>query len=486
MAVERIQLRRGSTSEWQAANPKLSFGEPGVEITTQSEIKLKIGDGDSLWNDLPYFSPEQDLSQYYTSSQTNLLVSQAVAALVDSAPSTLNTLNELAEALADDANFSTTILSAIDGKADTVHTHTKSQITDFSHTHTKSDVTDFAHTHTISDVTNLQTSLDGKSDTSHTHLIEDVLLLEPELSNLNSYTENLDARVTALESEPDVTVPIATQTTRGIVYGTSSNTETAPTAIGFRALESDQMSSGFLIGNVALGGQAARSTTTGGSNIAIGYYTANGQTTGSGNTVIGTQAFNRNSTGSYNTIVGNAIQYLGASTNQDANNVMVGAMINANLNGAQSTNCIILGYNAQQSSVNTSNEVTIGNSSISSIRAQVTSITSLSDARDKADISELDQGLDFVNKLKPVRFSWNMRDGGKVGVPDFGFIAQDLVELEDSVEGHDWLQLTLRNNPEKLEATQGRLIPILVNAIKELSDKVDSLTAEIEELKNDR
>lgn len=33
------------------------------------------------------------------------------------------------------------------------HTHTKSQITDFSHTHTKSEITDFSHTHSWSSET---------------------------------------------------------------------------------------------------------------------------------------------------------------------------------------------------------------------------------------------------------------------------------------------------------------------------------------------
>jgi hypothetical protein len=38
-----------------------------------------------------------------------------------------------------------------------------------SHTHTKSDITDFTHSHIISDVTGLQTALDGKAASSHTH-----------------------------------------------------------------------------------------------------------------------------------------------------------------------------------------------------------------------------------------------------------------------------------------------------------------------------
>jgi hypothetical protein len=39
----------------------------------------------------------------------------------------------------------------------------------------------------------------------------------------------------------------------------------------------------------------------------------------------------------------------------------------------------------------------------------------------------------------------------------------------------EYLQLTYRDNPEKLEATQGRLIPILVKAIQELAAEVQAL-----------
>lgn len=62
------------------------------------------------------------------SINTNLEASKsyadsAVAALVDSAPDALNTLNELAAALGNDANFSTTILNKISEKADADHNH---------------------------------------------------------------------------------------------------------------------------------------------------------------------------------------------------------------------------------------------------------------------------------------------------------------------------------------------------------------------------
>lgn len=55
-----------------------------------------------------------DLSNY----ATNASVDTKIAALVDSSPTTLNTLNELAAALGDDPNFAATITTALGGKLD--------------------------------------------------------------------------------------------------------------------------------------------------------------------------------------------------------------------------------------------------------------------------------------------------------------------------------------------------------------------------------
>jgi hypothetical protein len=54
-----------------------------------------------------------DLSSYYTSSQ----VDSAIAAVVDAAPGTLDTLNELAAAINDDASFASTVTTALGSKA---------------------------------------------------------------------------------------------------------------------------------------------------------------------------------------------------------------------------------------------------------------------------------------------------------------------------------------------------------------------------------
>jgi microcystin-dependent protein len=65
--------------------------------------------------DVPSISPETILTTSVAAEvyATKTYADNAVSALVDSAPSTLNTLNELAAALGDDANFATTITNAL-------------------------------------------------------------------------------------------------------------------------------------------------------------------------------------------------------------------------------------------------------------------------------------------------------------------------------------------------------------------------------------
>jgi hypothetical protein len=48
-----IKLRRGTAAEWEVTNEILKLGEPGFEKDT---FKLKIGDGITAWNDLPYIT----------------------------------------------------------------------------------------------------------------------------------------------------------------------------------------------------------------------------------------------------------------------------------------------------------------------------------------------------------------------------------------------------------------------------------------------
>jgi hypothetical protein len=159
------------------------------------------------------------------------------------------------------------------------------------------------------------------------------------------------------------------------------------------------------------------------------------------------------------------------------NNTLIGK--EAGLNLTAGTNNTAIGYNALPAAANTSNSITLGNSSITTLRCAVTSITSLSDARDKKDVADLRAGLDFVNKLRPVEFVWDDRnEEGKHDVADFGFLAQDLKETQEDAEMADVLKLVYDENPEKLEASYGKLLPIMVKAIQELSAELKALKAE--------
>jgi hypothetical protein len=73
-----------------------------------------------------------------------------------------------------------------------------------------------------------------------------------------------------------------------------------------------------------------------------------------------------------------------------------------------------------------------------------------------------------------------MRTGEKVGIPEAGFIAQELDQVQQQFTATDYLNLVLKENPDRLEATPGKLIPVLVQAIQELSIEVDRLRAIVE------
>ena len=117
----------------------------------------------------------------------------------------------------------------------------------------------------------------------------------------------------------------------------------------------------------------------------------------------------------------------------------------------------------------------MGDINITTLRCQVTSITALSDQRDKTEIVDLEPWLDFVNGLRPVRFTWAMREeSANNGKPSVGFIAQELKSLQEQM-GITVPSLVYESNPDRIEASYGTLIPILVQSIKDLTAKVNKL-----------
>ena len=74
-----------------------------------------------------------------------------------------------------------------------------------------------------------------------------------------------------------------------------------------------------------------------------------------------------------------------------------------------------------------------------------------------------------------IRFTWEMREeSANNGKPSVGFIAQELKLLQEQT-GITIPSLVSDSNPDRLEASYGTLIPVLVQAIKELNDKLNKI-----------
>jgi len=170
MSTVRIQVRRGTASQWTSANPVLEAGEMGFESDTKY---LKFGDGTTAWTSLAYANdpgianltstltgyveitdigaisgvagldasknlivpgssiviegatdnafettlavtdPTADRTITFPNATGTVALTSDISALVNSAPGTLDTLNELAAALGNDANYSVTIANSL-------------------------------------------------------------------------------------------------------------------------------------------------------------------------------------------------------------------------------------------------------------------------------------------------------------------------------------------------------------------------------------
>lgn len=104
------QLYIWDGSAWDQAAFSISGSVTSFNTRTGA-VTLSSGDVTTALGYTPYNSTNPD--SYVTQSA----IDTSIASLVDSAPATLDTLNELAAALGDDANFSTTVTNSLAEKA---------------------------------------------------------------------------------------------------------------------------------------------------------------------------------------------------------------------------------------------------------------------------------------------------------------------------------------------------------------------------------
>jgi hypothetical protein len=198
-------------------------------------------------------------------------------------------------------------------------------------------------------------------------------------------------------------------------------------------------------------------------NVAVGYHAGYSMSTGYYNTCIGGEAGKPVTSGTNNTLLGSQ-----AGTSSSPS----GALTSSN------------------------NRIVLGDNNVSHLYCADTSISS-SDSRDKTDITDFTKGLDWIKALRPVTYRWDRRtwygtDEKPYGTPDgskkrnqlhIGFLAQEALEVEKT-NGYgsskdDMLIVNLNEDDMSYGMKYERLVPVLVNAIKELSAEVEQLKSQL-------
>jgi len=281
-----------------------------------------------------------------------------------------------------------------------------------------------------------------------------------------------------------ITTP-GTVTAQGITLSKGTTTNTDGIAIGSTALlvnttgvQNNAFGMNALSSNLdgaynnAFGFDALKNNISGALNNAFGDEALKANTTGSFNTGFGDSVLRANIAGRYNTAVGLNALISGTASN----NTAVGALALRNCTSG-SGNIAIGSLTAAEveapvfNVTTENNRVAIGSTAVTNAYVQV-AWTVVSDARDKTNLSAIPHGLDFVKQLKPTAFQFKLnRESEDTNGPlHYGFLAQDILALEgpDSV-------IIDSEDPEKLRYNGESLIPVIVQAIQELTAKVEAL-----------
>ena len=242
--------------------------------------------------------------------------------------------------------------------------------------------------------------------------------------------------------------------------------------------------------NTALGYEAIKKVTTGGWNVGVGVQTMYENSTGSENSTLGAQSLFSNTTGNKNIAVGNAA--LRASTT-GSYNVAVGAgALITNTTGNYNiaigheadtkknnfTNAIAIGYRATATA---SNQVRIGNNSVSSIGG-VVAWSNLSDSRSMKNVNRNIPGLNFIKKLQPVSYNLDLEteDNKPNTGSHTGFVAQEVKDAVQSI-GFEFGGIDI-DESGNYALRYSEFIAPLVKAVQEISVYNESLQQKINQL----
>ena len=120
---------------------------------------------------------------------------------------------------------------------------------------------------------------------------------------------------------------------------------------------------------------------------------------------------------------------------------------------------------------NQNNQIVIGNN-VSATASINIAWTTISDIRNKNVIGPVPLGLDFVKQINPIAFTMktSREDDTPNGEVHYGFSAQELLAIEG-----DEPVIINKEDPNCLRYKDSDMTAVLVNAIKELTTRLEAL-----------
>ncbi|RYU96067.1 tail fiber domain-containing protein [Emticicia agri] len=232
------------------------------------------------------------------------------------------------------------------------------------------------------------------------------------------------------------------------------------TAFGGNALAGSGLSTSNGDLNVALGYGASQGNTSGAQNIAIGYQALSTNTTGSGNVAIGYQA------GSFET---------GSNRLYIDNSSTTAPLIGGNFSTGK------VGINRTMPNIDARTEaLQVQGAGYFSGAICATAYNCASDLRYKKNITPLQSSLINILRLRGVNYDWRIQefpDKEFTNQRQTGFIAQEL-ELV-------YPEMVTTDEKGFKSVDYARLTPVLVEAMKELNEKILALEKGNEALKSE-
>jgi len=221
----------------------------------------------------------------------------------------------------------------------------------------------------------------------------------------------------------------------------------------------------------------------GSNNTAIGRESMYDNTSGYGNSTLGNYSLADNIDGYSNVAIGfQSLRY-----NTDGyRNIAIGYRTNYNSSATSYNNTIAIGALAL---VGASNQVRIGNSSITSIGGYA-NWSNVSDKRFKKNINENVLGLEFIKKLRPVTYNLDVEaiarfnkipedersfdsESAKSSIIQSGFIAQEVEQAAKEI-GYNFSGVDKPDNAnDSYSIRYAEFVVPLVKAIQEQQEIID-------------